>query len=727
MKASSAAWWMGAGLGLLALGACQGAGEQRAEAPRDGAPIVVVADIDYPETQTVEQVDTLHGVEVADPYRWLEDDQSEATRLWIEAQNDVTFEYLEEIPGRSAILSRLESLQDYERYGVPFKEGGRYFYSRNDGLQDQSVLYTTRSLDVEPQVLLDPNEWSEEGTVSLASYSVSRDGSHIAYGVSEAGSDWVTFRVKNIETGEVLSDEVEWVKFSGAAWHPSGDGFYYSRYDEPEEGEAYSGANYYQKLFYHEVGADQAQDRLIYERPDQKDLGLSAGVTDDGEYLAISIWQGTSRKNGFAYRELRSPGAPIVELLTDFDAQYSLIGSDGPIFWFLTDLDAPLRRVIEIDIRDPERSNWRTIIPEGDSALTSASVVGRRIVAEYLVDAKSQVMVFDTEGNKVRDVALPGIGSASGFGGDLDDPETFFAFSGFTTPTEIHRYNVRTGERELFRKPDVDFDPQRYETRQVFYRSRDGERIPMFIIHRKGLRRTGDNPTILYGYGGFNISMTPSFSTSRIAWLEMGGVYAVANLRGGGEYGKEWHDAGKLLNKQNVFDDFIAAGEWLIENRYTSSRRLAISGRSNGGLLVGACMTQRPDLWGACLPGVGVMDMLRFHKFTIGWAWTSDYGSPDEPEHFRNLFAYSPYHNLEEGVCYPPTLITTADTDDRVVPAHSFKFAARLQEVQGCDNPVLIRIETSAGHGGGKPVSKALEERADEFAFLTRVFEMDVD
>lgn len=681
----------------------------------------------YPDAERVDQVDTYHGVEVRDPYRWLEDPDAEQSREWIEAQNEITFSYLESIPKREAITDRLTQMWNYERFGVPFKEGGKYFFSHNDGLQNQPVLYVMDSLDGEPRVLLDPNTLSEDGTVSAGGYSVSPDGRYLAYAISRGGSDWQEWKVRDIETGEDLDDHIEWSKFSGASWTEDGEGFYYSRYDEPAEGEKLQQANYYQKLYYHKVGTPQSEDRLVYERPDHKDWGFSGRVTDDGRYLIISVSKGTDRRNRVYYKDLESPGSEVVKLLNEFDASYSFIDNDGPVFWFRTDLNAPRGRVIAIDTTNPARENWEEIIPQREQTLRGVDVVGRTFVATYLKDARTQARIFSLDGVPLRVVDLPGLGTARGFSGERGDPETFFTYTDFTTPGTVYRLDTATGATEVFREPDLQIDKDKYVTRQVFYTSKDGTRIPMFITHKRGLRRDGENPTLLYGYGGFNIPITPSFDPANFAWMEMGGVYAVANIRGGGEYGEQWHKAGMKLNKQNVFDDFIAAAEWLIESRYTSSSKLAIRGRSNGGLLVGACMTQRPDLFGACLPGVGVLDMLRFHKFTIGWAWVSDYGSAENPEEFEVLYEYSPYHNVEPGTCYPPTFIVTADHDDRVVPAHSFKFAAELQHAQRCDNPILIRIETKAGHGGGKPTSKRIAERADELAFLTRALEMEPD
>lgn len=672
----------------------------------------------YPVTRQSPQVDDYHGVKVADPYRWLEDDNSAETKAWVEAQNKVTFGYLEKIPQRAAIKERLTKLWNYERYGVPFKQGGRYFYAKNDGLQNQSVLYTMTSLGVEPTTLLDPNKLSTDGTVALSGYTITDDGRRMAYGLSSAGSDWQEWKVRDVQTGQDLPDHVKWVKFSSASWTKDGRGFFYSRYDEPTEGTKLTKANYFHKLYHHRLGTPQSEDKLVYHRPDHKDWNFYGGVTDDGRYLIITASQGTDPKNRVLYQDLQQPDSPVVELLMDFDADYSFVDNDGPVFWFKTDLNAPRHRVIAIDVTRPERANWKEIIPQAPETLTRVSIVNHQFICSYLKDARSQVKIFSLSGSFIREVALPGIGSAGGFGGKRADTETFYSFTSYTAPGTIFRYDLTTGTSTVFRQPEVDFNPDDYETRQVFYASKDGTRVPMFISHKKGLKLNGQNPTLLYGYGGFNISLTPGFSVANLAWMEMGGVYAVPNLRGGGEYGEEWHRAGTKLQKQNVFDDFIAAAEWLIANKYTSPKKLAISGGSNGGLLVGACMTQRPDLFAATLPAVGVMDMLRFHKFTIGWAWTSDYGSADDPDEFKALYAYSPLHNLKPGMKYPATMVTTADHDDRVVPAHSFKFAAALQAAHAGKSPTLIRIETKAGHGAGKPTAKLIEEAADKWAFL---------
>jgi len=678
----------------------------------------------YPSSRKADQVDDYHGTKVADPYRWLEDPDSEETKAWVEAQNNVTFAYLTEIGAREQIKQRLTQLWNYEKYGIPFKQGNRYFYFKNDGLQNQNVLYTLTSLDAEPRVLLDPNTLSEDGTIALSGIAISEDGNQMAYGLSTSGSDWNEWKVLDVETASNLPDHLKWVKFSGASWTHDGQGFFYSRYDEPNEATKLEDLNYYQKLYYHKLGTPQSEDTLIYHRPDQKEWMFGAGVTEDGRYLIISVDQGTDPKNLVFYKDLAKPDSPVVELISEFEANYSFIDNEGSLFWFRTDLDAPRGRVIAIDINNPVREHWQEVIPQTAETLEGMGLLNNQFVADYLKDARSSIKIFNLDGSFVREVELPGIGSAGGFGGKRYDKETFYSFTSFTTPATIYRYDMVSGESTIFRQPNVDFNPDEYETKQVFYSSKDGTQVPMFITHKKGLQLDGNNPTYLYGYGGFGASLTPYFSVSRLVWMEMGGVYAIPNLRGGGEYGEEWHQAGTKLNKQNVFDDFIAAAEWLINNHYTQPAKLAIAGGSNGGLLVGACMTQRPELFGAALPAVGVMDMLRFHKFTIGWAWCSDYGSPDNPEEFKALYAYSPLHNLKPGTAYPATMITTADHDDRVVPAHSFKFAAALQEAHASEKPVLIRIETKAGHGAGKPTTKIIEELADEWAFLVRAIDI---
>ncbi len=694
------------------------------ENPRHSDTKPVIA---YPVTAKTNQVDDYHGTLVADPYRWLEDDNSPATKAWVEAQNKITFGYLETIPERAAIKQRLTQLWNYERFGTPHKENGRYFFWHNNGLQNQNVLYTLSAPGAEPVVLLDPNTLSADGTVSVVDYQANDDGNLLAYGLARAGSDWQDWRVRDVCTGRDLPDEIHWVKFSSASWTRDGQGFYYSRYDEPKSGEALKGANYFHKLYLHRLGTPQSADTLTYGCPDQKEWNLNGEVTDDGRYLIIEISQGTDTRNRIYYQDLQNPGGAPVKLLDDFDAAYHFIDNVGTVFFFRTDLNAPLGRVIAIDVSQPAPANRREIIPQTRDRLEEVSLVNDQLIATYLHDAHSEVKIFRRDGAFVRSVDLPGIGSVVGFGGKRNDTETFYTFTSYTTPGTVYRYDLATGTSAIFRQSKVAFNPAGYETKQVFYHSKDGTRVPMFITAKRGLKLDGNNPVLLYGYGGFDISITPGFSAAMLLWMEMGGVYAVANLRGGGEYGEEWHRAGMKLKKQNVFDDFIAAGEWLVANHYTRPARLAIEGRSNGGLLVGACLTQRPDLFGAALPGVGVMDMLRFPKFTIGWAWTSDYGSPDNPAEFKGLHAYSPLHHIKAGQKYPATLITTGDHDDRVVPAHSFKFAAALQAAQAGGKPVLIRIETQAGHGSGKPTAKLIEESADKLAFLAYELKMKPD
>ncbi|QSJ15113.1 S9 family peptidase [Nostoc sp. UHCC 0702] len=681
----------------------------------------------YPSHRQSDQVDNYHGTLVADPYRWLEDPDSEETKAWISAENQITFDYLSEIPAREKIKQRLTKLWDYEKYGIPFQEGDRYFFFKNDGLQNQSVLYTLKSLDAEPQVLLDPNQLSPDGTVALSGLSISEDGKLLAYGLSNSGSDWQEWKVRDIQTGEDLQDHLKWIKFSGASWTHDHQGFFYSRYDEPNAKTKLEDVNYYQKLYYHRLGTPQSEDVLIYHRPDEKEWIFGGDFTEDGRYLIISVWLGSASKNLVFYKDLTHPNSEVVELINQFEANYSFIDHDDSVFYFRTNLDASRGRVIAVDINNPAKESWKEIIPQTAATLESVNILNNQFVADYLQDARTQIKIFDLKGTFVREVELPGVGSAGGFGGKRYDTETFYSFTSFTTPVTIYRYNMLTGKSELFRQPKVDFNPDDYETKQIFYSSKDGTQVPMFITHKKGIQLDGNNPTYLYSYGGFNISITPNFSVSNLIWMEMGGVYAVPNIRGGGEYGEEWHQAGMKEKKQNVFDDLIAAVEWLIANNYTKPAKLAIAGGSNGGLLVGACMTQRPDLFAATLPAVGVMDMLRFHKFTIGWAWTSEYGSPENTEEFKTLYAYSPLHNLKPGTAYPATLITTADHDDRVVPAHSFKFAAALQAAHAGDAPVLIRIETKAGHGAGKPTAKIIEEAADRWAFLVRNLDVNVD
>ena len=684
------------------------------------------AQISYPETRRVDQVDTYHGVEVKDPYRWLEDDvrNSEEVAEWVEAQNKVTFDYLAEIPERERIKRRLTEIWNSEKYDTPFKRGGRYYYYRNDGLQNQSVLYTMESLGSEPRVLIDPNKWSEDGTIAIAGASFSDDGKYITYGISEAGSDWQTWRVMEIETGRVLEDKIKWVKYAGTSWTSDSKGFFYGRHNEPEEAEQFQAVRDNHKLYYHRVGTPQSEDVLVCQRPDQPKWMFGPRVTEDGRYLVIIVWKAAAGKNRVMYRDLNEPYGMTMDLIDNFDSQYRFVGNNGPVFFFDTDLDAPKRRVISIDIRKPDRGNWKEVIPEAEEALRDVSFVASMFVAQYLKDVKTQVKIHSMDGEFIREVDFPTIGTASGFDGRRTDTETFYSFSSFATPPSIYRYDMITGKSSLFHQAEVDFVPDDYEVKQIFYNSKDGTRIPMFITHKKGIKFDGTNPTLLFGYGGFNSALTSRFDIRDLLWMEMGGVFAVANLRGGGEYGEEWHEAGKKLNKQNVFDDFIAAAEWLISNGYTRTEKLAILGVSNGGLLVGAVMTQRPELFGACLSVVGVMDMLRFHKFTAGVFWVDEYGSSENPEEFEALLAYSPYHNIKKGVKYPATLIATADTDDRVVPGHSFKFAAALQYAQAGTAPVFIRIGTRAGHGRGKPTSMIIEQVSGQYAFLMKNLDM---
>jgi prolyl oligopeptidase len=673
----------------------------------------------YPLTHEVDQIDSYHGVSIADPYRWLENPDTPETQTWINEQNNITFRYLEQISVRETLKDRITKLWNYEKYGIPFKEGDRYFYFKNDGLQNQSVLYTLKNLDDTPEILLDPNTLSEDGTVALSSLAISDNGELMAYGLSKSGSDWVEIKVKEILTGTDLKDHLQWVKFSGISWTKDNQGFFYSRYDEPTKGSELEDINYYQKLYYHKIGTEQSEDILIYHRPDQKEWGFSGNVTEDGHYLIISVWRGTDPKNLIFYKDLTNPASEVIELINEFKANYSFIDHENSLFWLKTDLDAPKSRVIAISLDNPNPENWSEIIPESEETLEGVSILNNQFITEYLKDAYSSVKIFNLDGTFSKKIQLPGIGSVSGFEGKRYDTETFYIFTSFTVPSVIYRYDLLTGTSTIFRQPKINFNPNEYETKQIFYTSKDRTQIPMFISHKKGLKLDSNNPTYLYGYGGFNVSLTPSFSIANLVWMEMGGVYAVPNLRGGGEYGENWHQAGMKFNKQNVFDDFIYAAKWLIENNYTSPKKLAIGGGSNGGLLVGACMVQKPELFAAALPSVAVMDMLRFHKFTIGWAWCSEYGNAEENgAEFKILYGYSPLHNLKANTRYPATLISTADHDDRVVPAHSFKFAAALQKAHSGNNPVLIRIETKAGHGAGKPTTKIIEEIADKWAFL---------
>lgn len=672
------------------------------------------AELTYPDAERTDHVDTYFGTEVADPYHWMEDMDSAQVASWVEAQNEISQPFLESLPARERIKTRLTAIWDHERFSQPFKEAGTYFYFRNDGLQNQSVLYATDDLDDEGRVVLDPNGFSDDGTVSLAGSAVSPDGRYLAYAKSDGGSDWDTWHVRDLETGEDLEDLIEHTKFTGASWTKDSRGFYYSRYPAGENGEGDDQQAV--TVYYHRVGTSMGDDELVYSIPEHPTRNPYASVTDDGRFLILSISDGYLT-NAVSFKRLDRPNAPIVDLLPDWDALYSFIGNVGDQLYFTTNLEAPRERVVRVAAR--EGAKPEEVVGQADETLRGATLVGGHLRASYLRDAQSVIKLFTPDGELVRDVDLPGVGTASGFSGKFDDPETFYSFTSFTVPSSIYRYDIESGESELFRRPDIDADFDAYETRQVFYESKDGTRVPMFITHRKGIELDGSHRTLLYGYGGFNVSLTPGFSLQRMVWLEEGGVLAVANLRGGGEYGKEWHLAGTKLQKQNVFDDFIAAAEYLIAQNYTQPARLAIQGGSNGGLLVGATMLQRPELFGATLPAVGVLDMLRYHTPSANARnWNTDYGLSENEDEFRAQLAYSPVHNVEPGTCYPPTLITTADHDDRVVPWHSYKFGAALQHGQDCANPILVRVETRAGHGAGKPTWMRIEEVADQWAFL---------
>ena len=675
----------------------------------------------YPTPHTVTQVDDYFGTKVSDPYRWMEDLDSPETKAWIDAENEVTSAYFKPLAFRDGIHKRMMDLANYERFSMPQKRGSRYFYSRNSGLQNQSVVYWTEGLQGEPKVLIDPNTYIADGTMAIGSLSMTHEGRLAAIALSEAGSDWQKIIVRDVATGKDLPDVIQWTKFGGAAWLQDGSGFYYSGYDAPPDGDVMKAANFGMKIFFHKLGTPQKSDPVVFERPDNKELYIFSGVTDDGKYLIITQSQGTSPNNELAFLDLTDAHAKVQRVISTADAAYSPIGNDGSKFWLYTTLNASNGKVIAIDLKQPERDHWTTVIPEGKSKLDSVSLVHRTLIAEYLQDAHTQVEMYSEAGKHVHTLALPGIGTASGFGGERDDAETFYSFANFTTPNVIFRLDMKTMQSSVYREPKVAFDRTQYESKEVFVTSKDGTKVPVFLTYKKGLKLDGTNPALLYAYGGFNVSLSPYFSATLVPWLENGGVYALACIRGGGEYGEAWHEAGMKLHKQNVFDDFIASAEWLIANKYTSSKKLAIRGESNGGLLMGAMVTQRPDLFGAVAAGVGVMDMLRFDKFTVGWGWKADYGSPSENEaEFHAIYKYSPLHNLKAGTRYPSTLIFTADHDDRVFPAHSFKFAAEMQKDQAGHAPVLIRIETRAGHGGGMPLSKRLDVEADIQAFFLR-------
>jgi prolyl oligopeptidase len=677
----------------------------------------------YPQARQDSVTETYHGVEVADPYRWLEDPDSTETQAWVAKQNALTQGFLSDIPARERIASRLTELMNYPRYSSPSKHGGRYFFWKNDGLQDQSVLYVQTTLDAEPQVVLNPNALSADGTVAVASTATSWDGKLLAYGLSRSGSDEQEVKVRDIDTGRVYDETLKWCRFTTIAWHHDGTGFFYSRFPDPNTVAPDDRMNH-NRLYWHTLGTPQSSDTLVYERPDNKELGFAPAVTEDGKYLVVYVYHGTDPRNRIYYKRLDGD-TPFVKLLDEADARYEFIGNVGSTFYILTDRDAPRRRVVAIDTKRPEPENWQTVIPQGPDLIDFAGLINGRLVLVNLHDVHHRLAIHQLDGRHIRDIALPSLGTVSGLSGREDDPEMFFTFTSFLYPSTSFRYDLDADKLSILHEPQIDFDIAQYETKQVFCTSKDGTRVPMFITHRKGLKRDGNHPVLLYGYGGFNINIKPAFSPSTLAWLEAGGIYAQANMRGGSEYGETWHQAGMLDKKQNVFDDFIAAAEWLIANKYTRTEKLAIRGGSNGGLLVAACMLQRPDLYGAVICQVPVTDMLRYHKFTVGRYWVPEYGNAEvSKKDFDFLYAYSPLHNVESGVTYPPILITSADTDDRVVPAHAKKFAATLQAKANGTNPILLRVETKAGHGAGKPVSKTIEEQADVYAFLFEILQM---
>jgi prolyl oligopeptidase len=666
----------------------------------------------YPLTKKVDTVDNYFGKNVEDPYRWLEDDTTQETADWVKAQNEVTFAYLKNIPYRDKIKDRISKIWNYPKYSAPFKTGGKYFFYKNSGLQNQFVLYMQRDLKAEPEVILDPNTWTADGTKALSTVSVSKNGKYLAYSTSVSGSDWHQIRIMDLDKKQLLNDSLEWVKFSGISW--KGDGFYYSRYSKPK-GSDLSTQNQFHKIYFHKIGDDQQKDEMIYEDRSAPLRNFYAQTTDDERFLVISGSEGTSGNN-LLIKDLSQPKSGFVAVVNDFKNDHGVVENVGDKILLMTNLDAPNQRIVSFTLKDATSDKWKNVIAEGENRIKSADFVGGKLFVEYLVDASDRIFRYSFDGKKEAEVKLPGIGSVN-FSGNNDDQECFYTFTSFTFPTTIYHYDVASNQSKVYKKPEIDFNPEEYVSKQVFYTSKDGTKVPMFIVHKKGIELNGNNPTWLYSYGGFDISMVPSFSITRLVWLENGGIYAQPSIRGGGEYGEKWHKGGMLLNKQNVFDDFIAAGEYLIKEKYTSSEKLAIHGGSNGGLLVGATMTQRPDLAKVAFPAVGVMDMLRYEKFTIGWAWATEYGSVKDSANFKNLISFSPLHNLKAGTQYPATMITTADHDDRVVPAHSFKFAATLQEKHQGDNPVLIRVETKAGHGAGKPTAKIIEEYADMYSF----------
>lgn len=682
-------------------------------------PASAAAKLTYPDTERDGIVDTQFGIAVSDPYRWLENDVRQDTRVrdWVTAENRVTDAYLTTLPGRDVFRQRMIQLFDYERYGLPVRKGSRYFYTHNSGLQNQSPLYVRDSLDGPERLLIDPNGWAKDGANALADWQPSDDGAHVAYAVQEGGSDWRTIHVLDVATGQLLPDHVDWVKFSGLDWADDGSGFYYSRFPTPADGAKFQAVNENQAVYYHRLGTPQADDVQIYATPDRPKLNHGARVSDDGRWLVITSSEGTDDRYEVTLVDLKDMTAQPRALIPGLVNNWSYIGNRGPIFYFATNAGAPRLRIVTIDVSQAQ-PKAKVIVEEDLATLDGAALVGDTLVLDYLVDARSEVRRYGLDGRKMGKVDLPGIGSAAGFRGEPGSSETFFAFTSFARPSTIYRYDAAKGKATVWAAPRVSFDPEDYRVEQQFFFSRDGTRVPMFIVYKKGINLSKGSPTLLYGYGGFNISLTPGFSAARLAWMEQGGILAVANLRGGGEYGKAWHDGGRLANKQNVFDDFIAAGEYLVQRGYTTPGQLAIQGGSNGGLLVGAVVNQRPDLFAAALPAVGVMDMLRFDRFTAGRYWVDDYGYPEREEDFHNLYAYSPYHNIKGGQDYPAILVSTADTDDRVVPGHSFKYAAALQSAEIGPRPHLIRIETRAGHGAGKPTDKMIDEAADQWAFI---------
>lgn len=677
----------------------------------------------YPPAKKDTVIDDYHGTKVEDPYRWLEEPDSEDTVKWVDQENELSSSFINGNPDREKIKERLTELWNYPKYSVPSKKGDRYFFYKNDGLQNQYVLYMQETLESEPVLILNPNEFSEDGTIALTRVNYSKDGTLMAYGLSEGGSDWHEIKIREIDTGKEYDEVIKWSRGGGVSWKHDNSGFYYSRYPEPgtvaEEDETK-----YSKVYWHKLGTPQSEDILIYERPDDKDLSFYPSITDDGEYLILYVYRGTDENNGIYYRPVESDG-DFIKLMEAGEASYDFIDNIGTIFYFNADLNAPKGKIIALDINKPERENWIEILPEQEDPMAYVVMINNQFMVDYLHNAYDQIKLYNLYGKYLRDIELPGIGTIGSISGEREDHEMFYTYTSYLYPSCIFHYDFRTGETTLFHGSEVNFDPSGYETKQVFYTSKDGTVIPMFITHKKGIEMNGDNPTILYGYGGFSYSLTPYFSISNLVWMEQGGVYAVANIRGGAEYGEEWHEAGMLDKKQNVFDDFIAAGEWLIQNKYTSKEKLAINGASNGGLLVAACMVQRPDLFGAVICEVPLTDMLRYHKFTVGHFWIPEYGNAEEsPEEFKTLYAYSPLHNVKEGVVYPPALIMTADHDDRVVASHAKKFVATLQEKDGGNNPILLRVETKAGHGGGKPTTKVIDEQSDIYSFLFKVFDM---